>query len=154
MVTLTKNSSASMALFFPLSLKRLARQDELRNRNMGRPSVIGIRESLPLVEWRQILQNGILSVIKKDGKQLDRSKVTASAIPTFVVDNDPGKEFKAKPAARSAIQEMQEELKDQTVRLPPVQPYPDRNRRKGSEVRDRTDCDATRHQLTTNPADR
>jgi tricorn protease len=92
--------------------------------------VIGIRESLPLVDGGQFFKPEF-APYSKDGKEWI---VEGHGVePDIVVDNDPGKEFKGEDQQLDrAIQEMQEELKTKRYELPPPPPWPNRNPAGGS----------------------
>jgi tricorn protease len=128
MVTLTNEFSASDGDIFPYRFKTLGLGKLIGKRTWG--GVIGIRESLPLVDGGQFFKPEF-APYSKDGKQWI---VEGHGVdPDIVVDNDPGKEFKGEDQQLDrAIQEMQEELKTKRYDLPPVPPYPDRNPAKGS----------------------
>ena len=128
MVTLTNEFSASDGDIFPYRFKTLGLGKLIGKRTWG--GVIGIRESLPLVDGGQFFKPEF-APYSKDGKQWI---VEGHGVdPDIVVDNDPGKEFKGEDQQLDrAIQEIQEELKTKRYDLPPVPPYPDRNPAKGT----------------------
>jgi tricorn protease len=127
MVTLTNEFSASDGDIFPFRFKTLGLGKLIGKRTWG--GVIGIRESLPLVDGGQFFKPEF-GLYSKDGKQWI---VEGHGVdPDIVVDNDPGKEFKGEDQQLDrAIQEMQEELKTKRYDLPSPPPFPDRNPVKG-----------------------
>jgi tricorn protease len=123
MVTLINEFSASDGDIFPYRFKTLGLGKLIGKRTWG--GVVGIRESLPLVDGGQFFKPEF-AVYSKDGKQwiIEGHGVD----PDIIVDNDPGKEFKGEDQQLDrAIQEMQEELKTKRYELPPPPPWPDRN---------------------------
>jgi tricorn protease len=123
MVTLTNEFSASDGDIFPYRFKALGLGKLIGKRTWG--GVIGIRESLPLVDGGQFFKPEF-APYSKEGKQwiIEGRGVD----PDVVVDNDPGKEFKGEDQQLDrAIQEMQEELKTKRYELPPPPPWPNRN---------------------------
>jgi tricorn protease len=123
MVTLTNEFSASDGDIFPYRFKMLGLGKLIGKRTWG--GVIGIRESLPLVDGGQFFKPEF-APYSKDGKQWI---VEGHGVePDIVVDNDPGKEFKGEDQQLDrAIQEIQEELKTKRYELPPPPPWPNRN---------------------------
>jgi len=123
MVTLTNEFSASDGDIFPYRFKTLGLGKLIGKRTWG--GVIGIRESLPLVDGGQFFKPEF-AVYSKDGKQWI---VEGHGVdPDIVVDNDPGKEFKGEDQQLDrAIQEIQEDLKTKRYDLPPAPPWPNRN---------------------------
>ena len=128
MVTLINEFSASDGDIFPYRFKTLGLGKLIGKRTWG--GVIGIRDSLPLVDGGQFYKPEF-APYSKDGKEwiLEGHGVD----PDIVVDNDPGKEFRGEDQQLNrAIQEIQEELKTKHYELPPHPPYPDRNPEHGS----------------------
>jgi tricorn protease len=123
MVTLTNEFSASDGDIFPYRFKTLGLGKLIGKRTWG--GVIGIRESLPLVDGGQFFKPEF-APYSKDGKQWIIEGYGVE--PDIVVDNDPGKEFKGEDQQLDrAIQEIQEELKTKRYELPPPPPWPNRN---------------------------
>jgi tricorn protease len=123
MVTLTNEFSASDGDIFPYRFKMLGLGKLIGKRTWG--GVIGIRESLPLVDGGQFFKPEF-APYSKDGKQWI---VEGRGVdPDIIVDNDPGKEFKGEDQQLDrAIQEIHEELKTKRYELPPPPPWPNRN---------------------------
>src|SRR5947199_7093250 len=128
MVTLINEFSASDGDIFPYRFKTLGLGKLIGKRTWG--GVIGIRESLPLVDGGQFFKPEF-APYSKDGEQWI---VEGHGVdPDIVVDNDPGKEFRGEDQQLDrALQEIQEELKTKRYDLPPIPPYPDRNPAKTS----------------------
>ncbi|PYJ61478.1 MAG: protease [Verrucomicrobia bacterium] len=123
MVTLINEFSASDGDIFPYRFKALGLGKLIGKRTWG--GVIGIRESLPLVDGGQFFKPEF-APYSKDGKQwiIEGRGVE----PDIVVDNDPGKEFKGEDQQLDrALQEIQEELKTKRYELPSPPPWPNRN---------------------------
>ena len=123
MVTLIDEFSASDGDIFPYRFKTLGLGKLIGKRTWG--GVIGIRDSLPLVDGGQFFKPEF-APYSKDGKEwiIEGHGVD----PDIVVDNDPAKEFRGEDQQLyRAIQEMQEELKTKRYDLPPPPPYPNRN---------------------------
>ncbi|PYL53251.1 MAG: protease [Verrucomicrobia bacterium] len=123
MVTLCNEFSASDGDIFPYRFKALGLGKLIGKRTWG--GVIGIRESLPLVDGGQFFKPEF-APYSKDGKQwiIEGRGVD----PDIVVDNDPGKEFKGEDQQLDrAVQELQEELKTKRYELPSPPPWPNRN---------------------------
>jgi tricorn protease len=123
MVTLCNEFSASDGDIFPYRFKALGLGKLIGKRTWG--GVIGIRESLPLVDGGQFFKPEF-APYSKDGKQwiIEGRGVE----PDMVVDNDPGKEFKGEDQQLDrALQEIQEELKTKRYELPSPPPWPNRN---------------------------
>jgi tricorn protease len=123
MVTLIDEFSASDGDIFPYRFKTLGLGKLIGKRTWG--GVIGIRESLPLVDGGQFFKPEF-GVYSTDGKQwiIEGHGVD----PDIRVDNDPGKEFKGEDQQLDrAIQEIQEELKTKGYELPSPPPWPNRN---------------------------
>src|SRR4026208_2639951 len=123
MATLTNEFSASDGDIFPSRSKTLGLGKLIGKRTWG--GVIGIRESLPLVDGGQFFKPEF-GLYSKDGKQwiIEGHGVD----PDIVVDNDPGKEFKGEDQQLDrGIQELQDELKTKRFDLPSPPPWPDRN---------------------------
>jgi len=123
MVTLIDEFSASDGDIFPYRFKALGLGKLIGKRTWG--GVIGIRDSLPLVDGGQFFKPEF-APYSKDGKEwlIEGHGVD----PDIVVDNDPAKEFRGEDQQLDrAIQEMQEELKTKRYDLPPPPPYPNRN---------------------------
>ncbi len=128
MVTLANEFSASDGDIFPYRFKALGLGKLIGKRTWG--GVIGIRQSLPLVDGGQFFKPEF-APYSKDGKQWIVEGYGVD--PDIVVDNDPGKEFRGEDQQLDrALQEIQEELKTKRYDLPPVPPYPNRNPVKGS----------------------
>ena len=128
MVTLIDEFSASDGDIFPYRFKTLGLGKVIGKRTWG--GVIGIRDSLPLVDGGQFFKPEF-APYSKDGKEwiIEGHGVD----PDIVVDNDPAKEFRGEDQQLDrAIQEMQEELKTKRYDLPPAPPYPNRNPGSGS----------------------
>lgn len=123
MVTLINEFSASDGDIFPYRFKSLGLGKLIGKRTWG--GVIGIRESLPLVDGGQFFKPEF-APYAKDGKQwiIESHGVD----PDIVVDNDPGKEFKGEDQQLDrAISEMQDELKTKHYDIPSPPPWPNRN---------------------------
>jgi len=123
MVTLINEFSASDGDIFPYRFKTLGLGKLIGKRTWG--GVIGIRDSLPLVDGGQFFKPEF-APYSKDGKEwiIEGHGVD----PDIMVDNDPGKEFRGEDQQLDrAIQEIQAELKTKGYELPPVPPYPNRN---------------------------
>ena len=123
MVTLINEFSASDGDIFPYRFKTLGLGKLIGKRTWG--GVIGIRESLPLVDGGQFFKPEF-AIYSKDGKQWI---VEGHGVdPDIVVDNDPGKEFKGEDQQLDrALQEIQDELKTKRYELPAPPPWPNRN---------------------------
>ena len=123
MVTLINEFSASDGDIFPYRFKALGLGKLIGKRTWG--GVIGIRESLPLVDGGQFFKPEF-AIYSKDGKQWI---VEGHGVdPDIVVDNDPGKEFKGEDQQLDrALQEIQDELKTKRYELPSPPPWPNRN---------------------------
>ncbi len=120
MVTLINEFSASDGDIFPYRFKTLGLGKLIGKRTWG--GVIGIRDSLPLVDGGQFFKPEF-ALYSKDGKEwiIEGHGVD----PDIMVDNDPGKEFRGEDQQLDrAIQEIQAELKTKGYELPPVPPYP------------------------------
>jgi len=123
MVTLINEFSASDGDIFPYRFKTLGLGKLIGKRTWG--GVVGIRESLPLVDDGQFFKPEF-AIYSKNGK--DWIVEGHGVDPDIVVDNDPGKEFKGEDQQLDrAIQEIQEELKTKGYELPPSPPFPNRN---------------------------
>jgi tricorn protease len=123
MVTLINEFSASDGDIFPYRFKALGLGKLIGKRTWG--GVIGIRESLPIVDGGQFFKPEF-APYAKDGKQwiIEGRGVD----PDIVVDNDPGKEFKGEDQQLDrALQEIQDELKTKRYELPSPPPWPNRN---------------------------
>src|SRR5712664_1341090 len=123
MVALINEFSASDGDIFPYRFKTLGLGKLIGKRTWG--GVIGIRESLPLVDGGQFFKPEF-APYSKDGKQwiIEGRGVD----PDIVVDNDPGKEFKGEDQQLDrALQEIQDELKTKRYELPSPPPWPNRN---------------------------
>jgi tricorn protease len=123
MVTLINEFSASDGDIFPFRFKTLGLGKLIGKRTWG--GVVGIRESLPLVDGGQFFKPEF-AIYSKDGKQWI---VEGHGVdPDIVVDNDPGKEFKGEDQQLDrGIQEIQDELKTKRYELPSPPPWPNRN---------------------------
>jgi tricorn protease len=122
MVTLINEFSASDGDIFPYRFKTLGLGKLIGKRTWG--GVIGIRDSLPLVDGGQFFKPEF-ALYSKDGKEwiIEGHGVD----PDIIVDNDPGKEFRGEDQQLDrAILEIQAELKTKGYELPPVPPYPNR----------------------------
>ena len=122
MVTLINEFSASDGDIFPYRFKTLGLGKLIGKRTWG--GVVGIRDSLPLVDGGQFFKPEF-ALYSKDGKEwiIEGHGVD----PDIMVDNDPGKEFRGEDQQLDrAIQEIQAELKTKGYELPPVPPYPNR----------------------------
>ena len=123
MVTLINEFSASDGDIFPYRFKSLGLGKLIGKRTWG--GVIGIRDSLPLVDGGQFFKPEF-APYSKEGK--DWIIESHGVDPDIVVDNDPAKEYRGEDQQLDrAIQEVQEELKTKRYDLPPVPPYPNRN---------------------------
>jgi tricorn protease len=122
MVTLINEFSASDGDIFPYRFRALGLGKLIGKRTWG--GVVGIRESLPLVDGGQFFKPEF-AIYSKDGQQwiIEGHGVD----PDVVVDNEPGKEFKGEDQQLDrAIQELQDELKTKRYDLPSPPPYPNR----------------------------
>src|SRR5207253_2436141 len=123
MVTLINEFSASDGDIFPYRFKSLGLGKLIGKRTWG--GVIGIRDSLPLVDGGQFFKPEFAPYSKEGKGWIIESH---GVDPDIVVDNDPAKEFRGEDQQLDrAIQEIQEELKTKRYELPPVPPYPNRN---------------------------
>ena len=123
MVTLINEFSASDGDIFPFRFKSLGMGKLIGKRTWG--GVVGIRDSLPLVDGGQFFKPEF-AIYSKEGKEwiIEGHGVD----PDIVVDNDPAKEFKGEDQQLDrAIQEIQEEIKTKGYKLPSPPPFPDRN---------------------------
>ena len=123
MVTLINEFSASDGDIFPYRFKALGMGKLIGKRTWG--GVVGIRDSLPLVDGGQFFKPEF-ALYSKDGKEwlIEGHGVD----PDIAVDNDPGKEFRGEDQQlERAIQEIREELKTKRYDIPPPPPYPNRN---------------------------
>src|SRR5438094_2299139 len=123
MVSLIDEFSASDADIIPYRFKTLGLGKLIGKRTWG--GVIGIRDSLPLVDGGQFFKPEF-APYSQDGKQWI---VEGHGVdPDIVVDNEPGKEFKGEDQQLDrALQEIQEELKTKRYELPSPPPWPNRN---------------------------
>src|SRR5438046_2202305 len=123
MVTLIDEVSASDGAILSFRFKTLGLGKLIGKRTWG--GVIGIRDSLPLVDGGQFFKPEF-APYSKDGKQWI---VEGRGVdPDIVVDNDPGKEFKGEDQQLDrAIQEIQDELKTKRFDFPSPPPWPNRN---------------------------
>jgi tricorn protease len=127
MVTLCDEFSASDGDIFPYRFKSLGLGKLIGKRTWG--GVVGIREALPLIDGGQFFKPEF-APYSKDGKEwvIEGHGVD----PDIVVDNDPGAEFRGEDQQLDrGIQEVQEKLKTKRYELPPVPPYPNRNKSDG-----------------------
>jgi tricorn protease len=123
MVSLIDEFSASDGDIFPYRFKTLGLGKLIGKRTWG--GVIGIRDSLPLVDGGQFFKPEFAPYSKEGKGWIIESH---GVDPDIVVDNDPAKEFRGEDQQLDrAIQEIQEELKTKRYDLPPVPPYPNRN---------------------------
>ena len=123
MVSLIDEFSASDGDIFPYRFKTLGLGKLIGKRTWG--GVIGIRDSLPLVDGGQFFKPEFAPYSKEGKGWIIESH---GVDPDIVVDNDPAKEFRGEDQQLDrAIQEIQEELKTKRYELPPVPPYPNRN---------------------------
>jgi len=123
MVTLINEFSASDGDIFPFRFKTLGLGKLIGKRTWG--GVVGIRDSLPLVDGGQFFKPEF-GLYSKDGKEwiIEGHGVD----PDIVVDNDPAKEFRGEDQQLDrAIQEIQQEMKTKGYQLPSPPPYPNRN---------------------------
>jgi tricorn protease len=123
MVTLIDEFSASDGDIFPYRFKALGLGKLIGKRTWG--GVVGIRDSLPLVDGGQFFKPEF-GLYSKDGKEwlIEGHGVD----PDIAVDNDPAKEFRGEDQQlERAIQEIREELKTKRYDIPPPPPYPNRN---------------------------
>ncbi len=127
-VVLTNEFAGSDGDIFPAAIQREKLAPVIGKRTWG--GVIGIRESLPLVDGGKFFKPEF-AVYSKDGK---RWIIEGHGVdPDIEVDNDPTKEFKDEDQQLDrAIQEMQAELKTKRYELPSPPPWPDRNPAGGS----------------------
>ena len=123
MVTLINEFSASDGDIFPFRFKTLGLGKLIGKRTWG--GVVGIRDSLPLVDGGQFFKPEF-GLYSKDGKEWI---IEGHGIdPDIVVDNDPAKEFGGEDQQLDrAIQEIQQEMKTKGYQLPSPPPYPNRN---------------------------
>jgi len=122
MVTLCNEFSASDGDIFPYRFKALGLGKLIGKRTWG--GVVGIRQSLPIVDGGQFLKPEF-ALYSKDGKEwiIEGHGVD----PDIVVDNDPGKEFKGEDQQLDrGIQELQDELKTKRYDFPSPPPWPNR----------------------------
>ena len=123
MVTLIDEFSASDGDIFPYRFKTLGLGKLIGKRTWG--GVIGIRESLPLMDGGQLFKPEFAPYSKEGAGWIIESH---GVDPDIVVDNDPGKEFHGEDQQLDrAIQQIKEELKTKRYNIPPVPPYPNRN---------------------------
>jgi tricorn protease len=123
MVSLIDEFSASDGDIFPYRFKTLGLGKLIGKRTWG--GVIGIRDSLPLVDGGQFFKPEFAPYSKEGKGWIIESH---GVDPDIVVDNDPAKEFRGEDQQLDrAIQEIQEELKTKRYDLPPVPAYPNRN---------------------------
>jgi len=123
MVSLIDEFSASDGDIFPYRFKALGLGKLIGKRTWG--GVIGIRDSLPLVDGGQFFKPEFAPYSKEGKGWIIESH---GVDPDIVVDNDPAKEFRGEDQQLDrAIQEIQEELKTKRYELPPVPAYPNRN---------------------------
>jgi len=127
MVTLMNEFSASDGDIFPFRFKALGMGKLIGKRSWG--GVVGIRQSLPLVDGGQFFKPEF-AIYSKDGKEW---VVEGHGVdPDIVVDNDPAKEFRGEDQQLDrAIQEIQDELKTKRYDIPPPPPYPNRSFQNG-----------------------
>ena len=122
-VSLIDEFSASDGDIFPYRFKTLGLGKLIGKRTWG--GVIGIRDSLPLVDGGQFFKPEFAPYSKEGKGWIIESH---GVDPDIVVDNDPAKEFRGEDQQLDrAIQEIQEELKTKRYDLPPVPAYPNRN---------------------------
>jgi len=122
MATLINEFSASDGDIFPFRFKTLGLGKLIGKRTWG--GVVGIRDSLPLVDGSQFFKPEF-GLYSKDGKEwiIEGHGVD----PDIVVDNDPAKEFRGEDQQLDrAIQEVQQEMKTKGYQLPSPPPYPNR----------------------------
>jgi tricorn protease len=123
MVTLIDEFSASDGDIFPYRFKTLGLGKLIGKRTWG--GVIGIRESLPLMDGGQLFKPEFAPYSKEGTGWIIESH---GVDPDIVVDNDPAKEFRGEDQQLDrAIQQIKEELKTKRYNIPPVPPYPNRN---------------------------
>src|SRR6202011_3113313 len=123
MVALIDEFSASDGDIFPYRFKTLGLGKLIGKRTWG--GVIGIRESLPLMDGGQLFKPEFAPYSKEGTGWIIESH---GVDPDIVVDNDPAKEFHGEDQQLDrAIQQIKEELKTKRYNIPPVPPYPNRN---------------------------
>ena len=123
MVALIDEFSASDGDIFPYRFKTLGLGKLIGKRTWG--GVVGIRESLPLMDGGQLFKPEFAPYSKEGTGWIIESH---GVDPDIVVDNDPAKEFRGEDQQLDrAIQEIKEELKTKRYNIPPVPPYPNRN---------------------------
>ncbi len=123
MVTLIDEFSASDGDIFPYRFKTLGLGKLIGKRTWG--GVIGIRESLPLMDGGQLFKPEFAPYSKEGTGWIIESH---GVDPDIVVDNDPAKEFHGEDQQLDrAIQQIKEELKTKRYNIPPAPPYPNRN---------------------------
>jgi tricorn protease len=123
MVALIDEFSASDGDIFPYRFKTLGLGKLIGKRTWG--GVIGIRESLPLMDGGQLFKPEFAPYSKEGTGWIIESH---GVDPDIVVDNDPAKEFHGEDQQLDrAIQQIKEQLKTKRYNIPPVPPYPNRN---------------------------
>ncbi len=123
MVALIDEFSASDGDIFPYRFKTLGLGKLIGKRTWG--GVIGIRESLPLMDGGQLFKPEFAPYSKEGTGWIIESH---GVDPDIVVDNDPAKEFHGEDQQLDrAIQQIKEELKTKRYNIPPVPPFPNRN---------------------------
>src|SRR5260370_27864909 len=123
MVTLINEFSASAGDVFPYRFKALGLGKLIGKRTWG--GVIGIRDSLPLVDGGQFFKPEFAPYSKEGKGWIIESH---GVDPDIVVDNDPAKEFRGEDQQLDrAIQEIQQELQTKHYDIPPVPPWPNRS---------------------------
>ncbi len=123
MVALIDEFSASDGDIFPYRFKTLGLGKLIGKRTWG--GVIGIRDSLPLMDGGQLFKPEFAPYSKEGKGWIIESH---GVDPDIVVDNDPAKEFHGEDQQLDrAIQQIKDELKTKRYNIPPVPPFPNRN---------------------------
>ncbi len=124
--TLMDEYSASDGDIFPYRFKTLGMGKLIGKRSWG--GVVGIRGTLPLVDGGS-LNRPEFAPYAKDGK--DWVIEGYGVDPDIMVDNDPAREFHGEDQQLDkAIEVILEELKTKGQELPPVPPYPKKDKDK------------------------
>jgi tricorn protease len=123
-VCLINEFSASDGDIFPYRFKKYGLGKLIGKRTWG--GVVGIRGTLPLLDGG-FLNKPEFAPFSLDGKDWIIEGVGVE--PDIYVDNDPAKEYAGiDEQLNKAIEVILEELKTREVRLPPVPPYPKRDK--------------------------
>ncbi len=123
-VCLINEFSASDGDIFPYRFKKYGLGKLIGKRTWG--GVVGIRGTLPLIDGG-FLNKPEFAPFSIDGKEwiIEGKGVE----PDIVVDNDPAKEMAGiDEQLNKAIEVILEELKTKEVKLPPIPPYPKRDK--------------------------